>query len=73
MQIEVSGAANESDAKTIAMTIANSPLVKTAIFGRDPNWGRIAMAAGRSGVAFTSARMLISIGTVECVPRRRTD
>lgn len=65
VQIEVSGAANESDAKTIAMTIANSPLVKTAIFGRDPNWGRIAAAAGRSGVAFDSKKMSIAIGEVE--------
>lgn len=65
VQIDVAGAANESDAKTIAMTIANSPLVKTAIFGRDPNWGRIAAAAGRSGVRFNPAKMSISIGAVE--------
>ncbi len=65
MQVEVSGAATESDAKQIAMTIANSPLVKTAIFGRDPNWGRLAMAAGRSGVRFNPAKMSISIGEVE--------
>ncbi|HVF85550.1 MAG TPA: bifunctional glutamate N-acetyltransferase/amino-acid acetyltransferase ArgJ [Abditibacteriaceae bacterium] len=65
VQIDVWGAANESDAKTVAMTIATSPLVKTAIFGRDPNWGRIAAAAGRSGVAFNPAKMSISIGAVE--------
>lgn len=65
VQIDVSGAANESDAKTVAMTIANSPLVKTAIFGRDPNWGRLAMAAGRSGVRFNPAKMSISIGEVQ--------
>jgi len=65
VQIDVSGAASESDAKTVAMTIANSPLVKTAIFGRDPNWGRIAAAAGRSGVRFNPAKMSISIGVVE--------
>ncbi len=65
VQIEVSGAANESDAKTIAMTIANSPLVKTAIFGRDPNWGRIGAAAGRSGVRFDAAKMRISLGEIE--------
>jgi len=65
VQIDVSGAASESDAKTVAMTIANSPLVKTAIFGRDPNWGRIAAAAGRSGVRFNPAKMSISIGAVE--------
>jgi glutamate N-acetyltransferase/amino-acid N-acetyltransferase len=65
VQIDVTGADSESDAKTIAMTIANSPLVKTAIFGRDPNWGRLAMAAGRSGVAFNPAKMRIAIGEVE--------
>ncbi|MCE5229281.1 bifunctional glutamate N-acetyltransferase/amino-acid acetyltransferase ArgJ [bacterium] len=50
--IDVVGAENEADAHRIAKTVANSPLVKTAIFGRDPNWGRITAAAGRSGVAF---------------------
>ena len=65
VQIDVSGAASESDAKTIAMTIANSPLVKTAIFGRDPNWGRIGAAAGRSGVRFNPAKMRIALGNVE--------
>ena len=65
VQIDVAGAASSGDAKTIAMTIANSPLVKTAIFGRDPNWGRIAAAAGRSGVAFNAAKMSISIGATE--------
>ncbi len=65
VQIDVAGAGTEGDAKTIAMTIANSPLVKTAIFGRDPNWGRIAAAAGRSGVVFDAAKMRISLGNVE--------
>ena len=41
-----------ADPKTIARTIANSPLVKTAMFGCDPNWGRVLMAAGRAGVSF---------------------
>ena len=62
--VEVSGAATDSDAKKIAMTIANSPLVKTAIFGRDPNWGRIAAAAGRAGVPFDAAHLNISLGEV---------
>jgi len=44
------------------MTIANSPLIKTAIFGSDPNWGRIAMAAGRAGVDFEARRMDIILG-----------
>ncbi len=50
--IEVEGAANEKAAATIARSIANSPLVKTAIAGSDPNWGRIICAAGYAGVAF---------------------
>jgi glutamate N-acetyltransferase/amino-acid N-acetyltransferase len=50
--VEVSGAADDEAAHRIAKTIANSPLVKTAIFGRDPNWGRVCAAAGRAGVAF---------------------
>ncbi len=63
--IEVTGANTEGDAKKIAMTIANSPLVKTAIFGRDPNWGRLAMAAGRAGVDFDAAQLSIEIGDVK--------
>ena len=47
--VTVSGAATESDAELTAFAIANSPLVKTAIFGRDANWGRVAMAIGKSG------------------------
>ena len=50
--IEVEGAANEKAAEKIARSIANSPLVKTAIAGSDPNWGRILCAAGYAGVAF---------------------
>ena len=50
--IDIEGAATERDAETIARTIANSPLVKTAIAGSDPNWGRVLAAAGYSGVKF---------------------
>ncbi len=50
--IDVEGARNEADAAKIARSIANSPLVKTAIAGSDPNWGRIIAAAGYSGVKF---------------------
>jgi glutamate N-acetyltransferase/amino-acid N-acetyltransferase len=63
--IEVDGAQTEADAKRIALSIANSPLVKTAIFGRDPNWGRIAMAAGKSGVTFNAQKLNITMGDVE--------
>ncbi len=47
--VNVRGAASDEDARLAAFTIAESPLVKTAVFGRDPNWGRVAMAAGRVG------------------------
>jgi glutamate N-acetyltransferase/amino-acid N-acetyltransferase len=50
--IDVSGASTDAAAETIARSIANSPLVKTAIAGSDPNWGRILSAAGNAGVAF---------------------
>jgi len=45
-RVEVSGAADDEEAERVARAIANSPLVKTALYGRDPNWGRIAQAAG---------------------------
>ena len=64
IEIRVAGAATELDAQKIALTIANSPLVKTAIFGKDPNWGRIAMAAGRASVAFDAAKLSFSLGGV---------
>lgn len=57
--VSVTGAANDGDAKTHAMAIANSPLVKTAIAGEDPNWGRIVMAVGKSGAQ--ADRDLLSI------------
>lgn len=50
--VDVVGAASDADADTIARAIANSPLVKTAIFGHDANWGRIAGAAGKCGIEF---------------------
>ena len=50
--VRVAGAADECDADAAARTVANSPLVKTAIFGHDANWGRIAAAIGRSGAKF---------------------
>jgi len=45
-KVQVEGAASPAEAERVAQAIANSPLVKTALFGRDPNWGRIAQAAG---------------------------
>ena len=67
IEIEVRGATSERDARRIAKTIANSPLVKTAFAGADPNWGRILAAAGRSGVKFDPRRTNISIaGAAVC-------
>ena len=51
VELTVPGAASDADAKTHGLSIANSPLVKTAIAGEDPNWGRIVMAVGKSGAA----------------------
>lgn len=59
--LEITGAANDADAKAIAKTIATSPLCKTAWSSADPNWGRLIAAAGRAGVAFDPAEMTISI------------
>lgn len=59
--IRVSGARNKADALRVARSIGNSPLVKTAIFGADPNWGRIASSIGASGVKVKEKDMSISI------------
>lgn len=59
--VTVRGAATEADADAAARTVANSPLVKTAIYGRDANWGRIAGALGRSGAAFRQEEVSIDI------------
>jgi glutamate N-acetyltransferase/amino-acid N-acetyltransferase len=61
----VTGAATSADAWLAARTIANSPLVKTAINGGDPNWGRLVAAAGRSGAAFVLDRASVAIGPVQ--------
>lgn len=63
-EITVEGAATDRDAKTIAMAVANSPLVKTALAGADPNWGRILGAAGKCGVAFDPGRADVLVNGV---------
>ncbi|MCV6597205.1 MAG: bifunctional glutamate N-acetyltransferase/amino-acid acetyltransferase ArgJ [Mangrovicoccus sp.] len=63
--IDVTGAADDADAHRAAMAIANSPLVKTAIAGEDPNWGRIVMAIGKSGAAADRDRLSIRFGEIE--------
>ncbi|MCK5457986.1 MAG: bifunctional ornithine acetyltransferase/N-acetylglutamate synthase, partial [Melioribacteraceae bacterium] len=57
--VAITGCNNDDDANTIAQTISNSPLVKTAIYGSDANWGRILSAAGRSGVDFDPSKVEI--------------
>lgn len=61
-EIVVRGAVTEAHAHTIAKTVAESPLVKTALFGNDPNWGRLLMAAGRAGVPFDPTKIDVHIG-----------
>jgi glutamate N-acetyltransferase / amino-acid N-acetyltransferase len=61
--VTVTGAASNADARRAAKAIANSLLVKTAIHGGDPNWGRLIAVAGRAGVAFELERAAVSIGS----------
>jgi glutamate N-acetyltransferase/amino-acid N-acetyltransferase len=63
--VRVSGAASDEQARRAARAIANSPLVKTAIHGGDPNWGRLVAVMGRSGSAFSLERAAVRIGPVE--------
>jgi glutamate N-acetyltransferase/amino-acid N-acetyltransferase len=67
--IEVRGARNDSEADRVAREIANSPLVKTAFFGCDPNFGRIAMAAGKAGVPIDTARLEVTLGGIKIASR----
>jgi len=64
IEIRVTGAASDSDARTHAMAIANSPLVKTAVAGEDPNWGRVVMAIGKSGAAADRDKLTIHFGEI---------
>jgi len=67
VEIEVQGAKSKGDARQIAYKIGNSPLVKTAIFGCDPNWGRVLAAAGASGVRFDPNKTDIFFDNVQIV------
>lgn len=62
LEVNVRGTPSDAEAKMVGMAIANSPLVKTALFGEDPNWGRILAAAGNAGVRFNPDRVDLSIG-----------
>ncbi len=62
VEVQVTGAASDADAHRVAMSIANSPLVKTAIAGEDANWGRIVAAVGKSGAEADRDRLTIGFG-----------
>ena len=64
IEVQVSGAPDNKSAAQVAKTIAGSSLVKSAVFGRDPNWGRIAAAAGRAGVKFHQDELSIKLGDI---------
>ncbi len=67
ISINVSKCKNEIDAKKIAFSIANSPLVKTAITGEDPNWGRIIMAIGKAGPKIKLNKLSIKLGNLKII------
>ncbi len=67
LEVNVVGAKNFAEAKIAAMAIAKSPLVKTAFFGEDPNWGRIVCAAGYSGAEMIAEKVNLSIGGIRLV------
>ncbi len=63
LEVQVAGAPDDAAARQVARAVAGSALLKSAIFGRDPNWGRIAAAAGRAGVAFDQGKLAIKLGS----------
>ena len=64
VEVQVTGAASDADARKVGLSIANSPLVKTAIAGQDANWGRIVMAVGKSGAVADRDRLSIRFGDI---------
>ncbi len=64
IEVQVTGAADDQDARKVAGSIANSPLVKTAIAGEDPNWGRVVMAVGKSGAQADRDLLSIRFGDI---------
>ena len=64
VEVRVTGAASDEDAAKVAFSIANSPLVKTAVAGQDPNWGRIVAAVGKSGANADRDRLTIRFGEI---------
>lgn len=73
IEITVTGAEDDGAARTIALAIANSPLVKTAIAGEDANWGRIVMAIGKSGEKADRDRLKIAIGGIRVARKGMRD
>jgi glutamate N-acetyltransferase/amino-acid N-acetyltransferase len=69
LDISITGARTESDAKAAAHAVATSPLVKTALNGGDPNWGRILAAVGRSGARFDASKVSLKLGRLVLVER----
>ena len=69
IEVVVDGAANQADARRAAKTIVGSPLVKAAVYGSDPNWGRVAAALGRSGAVVTEQKLDIYLNDV-CVMKQ---
>jgi len=69
LEVTVRGAADEDEAAAVARTIVASPLVKTAIYGEDPNWGRVVAAAGRAGAEFDPYAVSLWVGGVPLVIR----
>jgi len=67
VEITVNGALTQAEAKRAAKAIANSPLVKTALFGNDPNWGRVLAAVGYSGITVDPARTSLKLGHLPLV------
>ena len=67
IEVTVRGALSTKEARMAARTIASSPLVKAAVHGSDPNWGRIIAALGRSGVAVVESKIDLSIGNIQLV------
>ncbi len=67
--VDVCNSKNQSDAKKIAFSIANSPLVKTAVAGEDPNWGRVIMAIGKSNVDLNLNKLSVSFGLIKIIEK----
>ncbi|GAX85732.1 hypothetical protein CEUSTIGMA_g13147.t1, partial [Chlamydomonas eustigma] len=69
MEISVDGASSDADARKVALSVAGSSLAKAAIYGHDPNWGRIAAAAGYSGVQFDQNDLGVQLGSIKLMEK----